>query len=153
MTYDALKLKNQLCHPLYSSTNALMRTYKPYLDSIDLTYPQYLIMMALWEQDQVPIKDICAATYFDSGTATPLLQKLKTKGLLQIKNDADDKRNKIISLTTKGKKLQQKASEIPQLMFCTLSMTEAEVQLLKKMTERLYENLIKNEKAAKERSS
>jgi MarR family transcriptional regulator, organic hydroperoxide resistance regulator len=145
MTYDVLKLKNQLCHPLYSSTNALMRVYKPLLERIDLTYPQYLIMLALWEQDQINIKDICAATHFDSGTVTPLLQKLKKKNLISIKSDSSDKRNKIISLTSKGQKLQSKATQVPEQLICLFNFTLEEAKLLKKLTEKLRENLVKVE--------
>lgn len=145
MTYDALKLKNQLCHPLYSSTNALMRVYKPLLDRIDLTYPQYLIMLSLWEQDQINIKDICAATHFDSGTATPLLQKLQKKNLISVKADANDKRNKIISLTAKGQKLQTKATQVPEQLICMFNFTLEEAKLLKKLTEKLRDNLVKIE--------
>ena len=122
-----------------------MRVYKPLLDRIDLTYPQYLIMLSLWEQDQINIKDICAATHFDSGTATPLLQKLQKKNLISVKADANDKRNKIISLTAKGQKLQTKATQVPEQLICMFNFTLEEAKLLKKLTEKLRDNLVKIE--------
>ncbi len=102
MRYDGLLLKNQLCHPLYSASNALQRAYKRVLKKWGISYPQYLILLTLWEMDEQTVTQICEKTFFDSGTATPLLQKLSQKGLIQIKNLPTDKRSKVVSLSKKG---------------------------------------------------
>lgn len=141
MSKDSIQLKNQLCHPLYSATNALMRAYKPLLEPLKITYPQYLILMALWESDEINIKDISERTYFDSGTLTPLLNKLKEQGFISIKPMPTDKRNKIIALTTKGKKLQEKAESIPKELSCKVELAQKDFTELKRLAEVLLENL------------
>ena len=142
MSYEELKLSNQLCHPLYSASNALIRAYAPLLNQLDITFPQYLIMMALWEKDSVPIKHLIEVTYFDSGTLTPILQRLKEKSLILIKKDREDQRVKIIELSKKGLRLRDEAREIPAKMFCLVDFDDAEINLLKKLTQRLRNNLV-----------
>jgi len=141
MKYEKLKLKNQLCHPLYSSNNALMRAYQPFLKPLGLTYPQYLVMLALWEKDAVNMKDISDRTFFDSGTLSPLVSKMQKKGVLKITPHLDDRRNKIITLSEKGRKLSTKASIIPERLPCVINLSEGEIQLLKKLTEKMHHNL------------
>mgnify|MGYP001243230191 CR=1 FL=1 len=146
MSKDALFLKNQLCHPIYSASNALQRVYKRILDPLGITYPQYLIMMALWEQDGVNIHAITEATYLDSGTLTPLLQKLKAKGLIDIKPLAEDRRNKLIHLTKKGAKLREKAQSVPETLSCLIPFKPQEFMGFKKQVEELYSALLEYEK-------
>lgn len=146
MPKEALFLKNQLCHPIYSAANALQRTYKRILDPLGLTYPQYLIMMALWEKDGVNIHAITEATYLDSGTLTPLLQKLKTKGLIEVKPLKEDRRNKLVHLTKKGAKLRDKAQTIPETLSCLLPFKPQEFFGFKKQVEDLYQALVEHEK-------
>ncbi len=141
MSSDSIRLKNQLCHPLYSATNALLRVYKPLLEPLKITYPQYLIMMALWESDEINIKEISERTLFDSGTLTPLLNKLKEQGLVGVKTLPSDKRNKIIALTAKGKRLQEKAEQIPKELSCRVDLAKADFLELKRLSEVLLENL------------
>ena len=145
MSHESIRLKNQLCHPLYSATNALMRAYKPLLEPLKVTYPQYLILMALWDSDEINIKEISDRTYFDSGTLTPLINKLKTQGLVTIKPMPSDKRNKIIALTPKGKRLQEKAESIPMELTCKVELSKADFTELKRLSETLLENLKKAE--------
>ena len=114
--YDALKLSNQLCFPLYACARETIKRYKPYLDELDLTYTQYITMMVLWERKSVTVKELGTALYLDSGTLTPLLKKMEVKGLLSRRRSSDDERNLIVSLTEKGEQLREQAVEIPYKM-------------------------------------
>lgn len=144
-----LMLKNQLCHPLYSAANALQRAYKRLLEPLDVTYPQYLILMALWEQDGVNLQAIGEATYFDSGTLTPLVQKLKDKQLIELKPMKEDRRNKLVVLTRKGRQLKEKAVKIPEALSCLLPFHGADFAKFKEQVETLYRELIAQEAALK----
>lgn len=139
MNYENLKLKNQLCHPLYSAANAIVRAYEPHLKELDLTYPQYLIMMSLWEEDEVSITKISEDTYFDSGSLTPIIKRLTEKGFIVVKSSKEDKRQKIVSLTKKGEKLKDDAIGIfPKLSGCFTSITLEEAKVLKKILNKLF---------------
>lgn len=141
MKNEDIKLSNQLCHPLYSAANALVRVYGPILEGIDLTYPQYIVMMALWEKDGVNLKTLSEATFFDSGSLTPLIKRLMDKGLIKYTSAPEDQRQKIIYLTKKGEKLSLEAGKIPELMMCQLQLTMNEFITLKNLTEKLRRNL------------
>ena len=107
--YDLLKLKNHLCFPLYACAREVIKQYKPFLDELDLTYTQYIVLTALWEAGSSRVKDLGDVLLLDSGTLTPLLKKLETKGLITRKRSCEDERNLIVSLTPAGKALQGKA--------------------------------------------
>lgn len=143
--YSCLKLKNQLCFPLYSVANLIVRSYKPLLDKIDLTYTQYITMMVLWEKDSINEKELCDSLFLKSNTITPLLKKLKEKGYISIHKDSKDQRNIIISLTKEGEELKDKAKDIPPSIAkgVGLSMEEAKYlyDILYKILEANYENL------------
>ncbi len=111
--YDVLKLKNQLCFPLYACAKEIVRQYKPFLDAIDLTYTQYITMMVMWEQKELLVKEIGRYLYLDSGTMTPVLKKLEEKGLIVRTRSKEDERNMIVTITSKGERLREKAVEIP----------------------------------------
>jgi DNA-binding MarR family transcriptional regulator len=146
MDYEHLKLKNQICHPLYSATNAIVRAYDPHLKKLDLTYPQYLVMMALWEKDKVSISKISEETFIDSGSMTPLLKRLADKKLISINACKDDRRQKVIGLTRKGEKLKDEALEIlPELASCFTSITADEAMTLKKILNKLFIDLSSKE--------
>lgn len=115
---NPLALHNQLCFALYSASHAMTRTYKPLLDKLGLTYPQYLVMLVLWEQDGVLVKDIGKLLYLDSGTLTPLLKRLESAGLVERKRDKVDERQVRISLTASGRALQEQAQEVPTQILC-----------------------------------
>lgn len=115
-TYDVLKLENQLCFPLYACSREVIKLYKPFLDEIDLTYTQYIVMMVLWEGESVTVKELGKRLFLDSGTLTPLLKKMETKGLLSRTRSAKDERNLIVSITKKGEALKEKAVSIPPRM-------------------------------------
>lgn len=111
--YDVLKLENQLCFPLYACAREVIKLYKPYLDEIDLTYTQYITMMVLWENKAINVKTLGKILYLDSGTLTPLLKKLETKGYVTRQRSTEDERNLIVSVTESGEALKEQAASIP----------------------------------------
>lgn len=111
--YDALKLENQLCFPLYACSKEIVKRYKPLLDEMDLTYTQYITMMVLWEHKQMNVKELGSYLYLDSGTLTPVLKKLEQKGYLTRKRDEKDERVLNVAITEVGESLKEKAVEIP----------------------------------------
>ena len=114
--YAALRLKNQLCFPLYAVSNMIVRKYKPLLDRLDLTYTQYIVMMVLWEEKRVNETFLCEALSLKSNTMTPLLKKLQEKGYIQKDRDRDDERNLVITLTEAGEALQDRALCVPETL-------------------------------------
>ena len=99
-----LRLDNQICFAVYSAAHAFNRVYKPLLDRLGLTYPQYLVMLSLWERDGVPLKDIGERLFLDSGTLTPLLKRLETAGLVKRTRSTEDERQVLIALTPQGRR-------------------------------------------------
>lgn len=128
--YDALKLENQLCFPLYACAKEIIRKYKPFLDEVDLTYTQYIAMMALWEKKTMTVKELGNCLYLDSGTLTPLLKKMEAKGLVMRKRSKEDERNLMITLTKDGERLKEKAAQIPEKMASCLSLEPSEAETL-----------------------
>lgn len=124
--YDSLLLKNQLCFPTYAVSNKILRRYQPLLEKLDLTYTQYIVMMVMWEKGKVNEKELCKALFLKSNTLAPLLKKLKEKGFIEIHKDKVDKRNIVISLTDKGKKLKEKAVEVPPSIAKEFNLSEEE---------------------------
>ena len=114
--YEALKLENQLCFPLYACAREVVKKYKPFLDDIDLTYTQYVTMMVLWEKPSVTSKEIGERLHLDSGTLTPVIKKLAEKGLVTRARSAEDERNLVVSLTDAGLALRDRAACIPGQM-------------------------------------
>ncbi|MDQ1834317.1 MarR family winged helix-turn-helix transcriptional regulator [Massilia scottii] len=115
---NMLALENQFCFALYSASHAMTKTYKPMLDRLGLTYPQYLVMLVLWEQDAILVKDIGARLFLDSGTLTPLLKRLEGNGLLSRNRDPHDERQVRIVLTEQGQALRAQAEAIPEQVLC-----------------------------------
>ncbi len=114
--YDCLKLENQLCFPLYACSKEIVRRYKPFLDQIDLTYTQYIVMMVMWEKKEMNVKELGSCLYLDSGTLTPVLKKLEGKGYIARARSKFDERNLMLTITEKGEALKERAVEIPQKM-------------------------------------
>ena len=114
--YEALKLRNQLCFPLYAAAREMIKYYTPYLDEVDLTYTQYIAMMVLWEHNSVTVKEMGEQLFLDSGTLTPLLKKLESKGFLTRVRSSTDERNLIVTVTDEGMALRDKVVHIPQHM-------------------------------------
>lgn len=121
---QALRLDNQLCFALYSASLAMTKLYKPLLDELGLTYPQYLALLVLWEQDGVTVSELGERLYLDSGTLTPLLKRMEAAGLLTRLRDATDERRVLIRLTAAGRKLKTRAARLPG---CVLQATQCEV--------------------------
>ena len=111
--YDALKIENQLCFPLYACSREIIKQYKPFLDAIDLTYTQYIAMMVLWEHKTMNVKMMGDILYLDSGTLTPLLKKLESKGLVIRQRSTADERNLVVTITDAGEALKEKAVTVP----------------------------------------
>src|SRR5215475_5783118 len=108
-----LRLDNQICFAVYSAAHAFNRVYKPLLDRLGLTYPQYLVMLVLWERDGVPLKEIGERLFLDSGTLTPLLKRLEVAGLVKRSRSSEDERQVKITLTAQGQALKDKARAVP----------------------------------------
>lgn len=139
--YDALKLKNQLCFPLYACAKEVVRRYAPYLDEIGLTYTQYIAMMALWEYGELSVKDLGALLYLDSGTLTPLLKKLEAKGYVVRHRCSCDERKVMVGLTEEGLALRDRAVHIPQAMGSCLDLEAGEIHALHAALHRLLGTL------------
>ena len=118
---DMLLLDNQLCFALYSTSLAMTKLYKPLLDELGLTYPQYLVMLVLWEHDGLMVSEIGDKLYLDSGTLTPLLKRLEASGYVSRLRDIDDERRVRITLTTLGRQLKSRAAKVPA---CILAATQ-----------------------------
>ena len=136
---DTLKLSNQLCFPLYASGKEITRKYKPFLDKLDITYTQYIVLMVLWEKDHVSVKEIGEKLYLDSGTLTPLLNKLLVKGYISKKSLPSDNRELIISLTNKGLELKKEAYEIPPQIAKEVKLSEEEAKELYRLLYKVLE--------------
>ena len=112
--YDALKLENQLCFPLYACAKEIVRAYTPLLDGLGLTYTQYITMMVMWEHKELRVKEVGKLLYLDSGTLTPLLKKLEEKGYVARRRSKTDERDVIVSITELGEALKDRAVHIPE---------------------------------------
>ena len=139
--YDSLKLRNQLCFPLYACSKEIIRNYKPFLDRIDLTYTQYIVMMVLWESKVINVKDLGEQLYLDSGTLTPLLKKLESKGYISRNRSDKDERNLMIRVTEKGMNLREDALSVPQEVSKCVKLTEEEASLLYKILYKMIGNM------------
>ena len=135
--FDSLRLKYQLCFPLYACARETIKLYKPHLDELGLTYTQYIAMMVLWEKKAVTVKELGAELYLDSGTLTPLLKKMEAKGLLTRRRSTDDERSLIVSLTPEGEALKERALQVPKEMIKYFRLELEEGELLYKLLYKL----------------
>jgi MarR family transcriptional regulator, organic hydroperoxide resistance regulator len=138
---DPLLLSNQLCFAVYSTAHAFNRLYKPLLEALGLTYPQYLVMLALWERDGRMVKEIGEQLHLDSGTLTPLLKRLEAAGLVARARDTSDERQLRVTLTDQGKVLKEKAHVIPQEVACASGRSIPELIALRDDLVRLRDRL------------
>lgn len=127
----SLLLDDQLCFALYAASRAVTARYRPLLDELGLTYPQYLVMLVLWEQDGILVKDIGARLYLDSGTLTPLLKRLEAGGLVTRNRDRDDERQVRIALTAAGRTLREQARDIPHQILCASGLELSALERLR----------------------
>lgn len=135
-----LKLENQICFPLYSVSRLLIQQYKPLLDELDITYPQYLVLLVLWEKNEIPVKDISEKLLLETNTLTPLLKRMETNGFIKRNRSKTDERMVIISLTQKGKDSYQKAIGIPKKLIDKLdcfSIDKKDIEIMKKNLDKI----------------
>lgn len=127
-----LQLDNQVCFALYSASLAMTKLYKPLLDAIGLTYPQYLVMLVLWERDERNVSDICSQLYLETATLTPLLKRLEARGLVNRRRSPSDERQVIVSLSEAGRALYAQVQHIPGCMSEALSCSQDDIVALRK---------------------
>lgn len=134
---EALKLKNQVCFPLYAASREITRRYTPFLDKLNLTYTQYICMMLLWEKRMLSVKELGEQLYLDSGTLTPLLKKLESKGYIARTRSAADERRVDITLTEAGDRLQEQAAQIPSQMAACVGLDAEDADTLYRILYRI----------------
>ena len=139
--YDSLKLENQLCFPLYACSKEIVRRYKTYLDRLDLTYTQYIVMMVMWEEKELNVKELGDKLFLDSGTLTPVLKKLEAKGYVTRERSKIDERTLIVTLTGSGKELREKAVDIPVGMRGCLKLSDEEMIQLRTMLGKILSDM------------
>ena len=138
---NPLLLDNQLCFALYSSSHLLTKIYKPLLKELDLTYPQYLVMLALWEEDEITVGTLGEKLFLDSGTLTPLLKRMEVAGLLKRARSGTDERQVFIHLTDKGRALKRAAAQVPAKAAAATGMGVLELIKLRKQLTKLQAGL------------
>lgn len=138
-------LESHLCFSVYAVSHALVRAYRPLLEPLGVTYPQYLVLLVLWERDSRSVSDIGAELGLDSGTLTPLLKRMGTAGLIQRTRDPEDERRVTIHLTPAGEALREKAASIPEALACSMRLSTGEIRDLKSAVDRLREGLAASE--------
>lgn len=131
--YDLLKLENQLCFPLYACSREIVKKYHPHLDEIGLTYTQYIVMMVMWDKKRLSVKELGEKLYLDSGTLTPVLKSLESKGFVTRTRSSEDERVLIVEITDDGETLKERAIEIPPKIACCVTLTPEEAVELHRM--------------------
>jgi len=134
--YNELALDNQLCFALYNASRAMTKTYQPHLKKLGLTYPQYIAMLSLWQQDGCSVKALGESLMLDSGTLTPLLKRLEVAGLVNRNRSLEDERTVLVTLTQQGKSLKMKAIDMRQKMMCN---HQGDIEKLVKLKQDLQE--------------
>ena len=138
---QALQLDHQLCFALYSASLAMTKLYKPLLDELGLTYPQYLVLLVLWEQDGVTVSELGQRLHLDSGTLTPLLKRMEAAGLLSRLRDVQDERRVLVRLTAQGRQLKRRAGRIPGCVLDAAQCSVAEAVALTQQIQTLRDRL------------
>ena len=141
--YDPLDINNQLCYPIYLCSKEIIRRYTPWLNELDLTYTQYIVMMYFWKQKQSNVKELGKTLMLDPSTLTPLLKKLENKGYLKRERSHKDERNLDVSITEKGMELRQKALSIPERMGKCIDLSEEEARTLYSLLAKVLTNVEK----------
>lgn len=143
-----LPLEDQLCFALYSASNAVVRLYRPLLQPLDLTYPQYVVLLALWQQDDISLGELGRKTLFDSGTLTPLVKKLEHKGWLKRIPTAQDERVKKVVLTTSGKALENQVAAVMPALRCQISLSNERLIQLRSLARQVQQDIQQLEQCA-----
>ncbi|OJV51885.1 MAG: MarR family transcriptional regulator [Bacteroidetes bacterium 43-16] len=134
---EILKLEHQVCFPIYTLSKEIVSMYRPYLDELDISYPQYLVLMVLWEEQQATVSMICEKLYLDTGTITPMLKRMEAKELIARTRQKNDERVVQITLTQKGKDLKKKAINIPYKLLEDIDLTQEELVFLRSITTKI----------------
>ncbi len=134
-----LLLRNQVCFPLYSAANAVVRAYRPLLDELGITYLQYMVLMLLWEESPQNVKALGQSLNLDSGTLTPLLKRLEAKELVERRRSPEDERVRVISITPQGQALRARAADIPAQLACSIGLPAEKARQLKVLCEELLQ--------------
>ena len=140
--YEALKLDNQVCFPLYACSKEIVRAYTPFLKKLDITYTQYITMLVLWEEKQVYVKDLGKKLYLDSGTLTPVLKKLEHKGLVKRDRCKSDERNLCVTLTAEGERLKEESANIQPKMRECLRIDNEEKEVICRILSKVLEGVV-----------
>ncbi len=150
---DILKLENQLCFPLYAASRELVKQYTPHLDKIGLTYTQYIVMLVLWEQDQIGAKQLGELLHLDSGTITPVVKKLEQKGFVVRHRGVEDERTMTVMLTESGEALKKQAADIPVHMATCLNLNVKEASTLYRLLYKILQGPDDDRKSGRRRSA
>lgn len=142
VTPDPLHLDQQFCFAVYSTMHALNRTYKPLLERLGITYPQYIVLLVLWERDGVPVGEIGDRLMLDSSTLTPLLKRMETAGIIRRTRNPEDERQVLIALTAEGKAMRKTASEFPEALLCAAGCPVADLVSLKERMLAVRDNML-----------
>ena len=137
MSFDQLKLGNQLCFPVYTASRLITREYQPYLDKLGITYPQYLVLMVLWETDTITVNQISKKLILNTNTITPLLKRMETQGIIERHRSENDERKVIVNLTPKGKLMQVDAAIIPEKLAAGLISETIKIEELIDLKQKL----------------
>ncbi|MCH8263328.1 MAG: MarR family transcriptional regulator [Proteobacteria bacterium] len=146
--YENLRLNNQLCFALYTATHAIVRAYRPRLGKVGLTYPQYLVLLVLWETDGMTVKGLAHRLKLDSGTLTPLLKRLESAGLMTRRRSLEDERIVNIFLTPEGQALEHKVAQMQHEVACQTELSPTEFVELRDTLYRLIETMTESQQAA-----
>lgn len=134
--YDSIRLGNQICFPLYACSKEVIRQYRKPLETLNLTYTQYIVMMVLWEHGGMTEGELGKLVHLDSGTLAPLLRRLEKQGYITRLRPEDNERKLFISLTTEGETLKERALEVPRIMEGCLNLSEGEINMLKSLLDK-----------------
>ncbi|GGT03295.1 MarR family winged helix-turn-helix transcriptional regulator [Streptomyces chromofuscus] len=137
----SLRLEDHLCFTLYAASRAVTSAYRPLLDAVGLTYPQYLVMLALWQHGTAPVKDLVAVLHLDYGTLTPLIKRLEANGLLKRQRRAEDERVVEVALTPEGTALRERVLAVPPAIGDAMSLTTEEIRTAQDLLRRLTANV------------
>jgi DNA-binding MarR family transcriptional regulator len=138
MTYEQLKLENQLCFPLYAASRLVIQEYQPHLEKLGITYPQYLVLMVLWETDSIAVSEITRRLILNTNTITPVLKRMEAQGIITRQRSEEDERKVIVTLTPKGKRLQIEAASIPEKVVAGLVSSNVKMEELQRLKDQLY---------------
>ncbi len=139
--YEGLKLKNQICFPLYAASREVIKQYRPFLDELNLTYTQYIAMMVFWEEKKISVKDLGKKLFLDSGTLTPVLKSLEAKGFISRSRSSEDERVLIAEITDEGEALREQAKSVPENVAGCVKLEPNEAMQLYQLLYKLLANL------------